>query len=76
MHILCHNIFRARPSFFYQPALDNKLKKCLYIILHQNLAKTQEKSEKADFDQRLECAAPKCWLKYTIQNQIPGVPII
>ena len=34
-------------------------------FLHQNLAKTCQKHGKGNFDQRLECAAPKCWLKYT-----------
>ena len=39
-----------------------------FIILHQKLAKKCgqcEKMNKADFNQHLECAAPKRWLKFT-----------
>ena len=39
---------------------------CIIFAL-KNLHK-HEKSEKADFDKRLECAAPKCSWKYTAQS--------
>ena len=31
--------------------------------------KTSKNTEKGDFDQRLECALPKPWLKYTTEDQ-------
>ena len=39
----------------------------LYHFCIKSLHK-HEKSEKADFDKRLECAAPKRWWKYTAQS--------
>ena len=36
--------------------------------MHQDLAKMREKFKKADFDQLLECAAPKRLSKYTKSN--------
>ena len=34
-------------------------------FLHQNLATKSKKVGKGYLDQNLECAAPKCWSKYT-----------
>ena len=40
----------------------------------------QKNAKKADFDQRLECAAPKHWSKYTVLKSLAlpgthGVPL-
>ena len=35
------------------------------IIYRQSLVKTLYNAENDYFDQRLACAAPKCWSKYT-----------
>ena len=36
---------------------------CFFIFALKSF-KTCKNTEKGDFDQRFECAAPKCWSKY------------
>ena len=59
---ICVASFKA-PCDWFKLQRDN-----CSSFLHQNLEKMVKKMEKGDFDQRLECTAPKNWLKYKVRQ--------
>ena len=52
-------------SAFYKNQYIGFLKHENLSKLHQKISKRCQKCAKADFDQHLEYAAPKCWSKHT-----------